>query len=48
MQAIVDVSRVRVLARYIIELAFETEEIKVIDLEPLLEDQVFEPLKRNY
>ncbi len=48
MEPIIDVTAVRVLARYIIELTFETGEVRVIDLEPLLEGEVFEPLKRDY
>jgi len=45
---IVDVADVRVLARYIVELTFETGEVKVIDLEPLLRGTVFEPLIQDY
>jgi hypothetical protein len=45
---VIDVTDVRVLARYIVELTFETGEMKVMDLEPLLEGPVFEPLKRDY
>ncbi len=48
MERIVDVTGARVLARYIVELTFETGEVKVIDLEPLLKGPVFEPLLRDY
>lgn len=48
MEPIIDVTDVRVLARYIVELTFESGETKVIDLEPLLEGPVFEPLVRDY
>ncbi|MDQ4129676.1 MAG: DUF2442 domain-containing protein [Actinomycetota bacterium] len=48
MEPSVDVTHVRVLARYIVELTFETGETRVIDLEPLLEGLVFEPLTRDY
>lgn len=48
MEPIVDVTRVRVLSRYIVELEFETGETKVVDLEPLLEGPVFEPLLEDY
>ena len=36
------------LARYIVELEFETGETKVIDLEPFLDGPVFEPLLADY
>lgn len=48
MEPIVDVTDVRVLARYVVELTFETGEVRVLDLEPLLEGPVFEPLVRDY
>lgn len=48
MERIVDVVQARILARYIVELTFETGETKVIDLEPLLQGQVFEPLVKDY
>lgn len=48
LERLIDVTGVRVLARYIVELTFETGETRVIDLEPLLEGPIFEPLKRNY
>lgn len=48
MEPIVDVTDVRVLSRYVVELTFETAEVRVIDLEPLLEGPVFEPLVRDY
>ncbi|MGH8887263.1 MAG: DUF2442 domain-containing protein [Egibacteraceae bacterium] len=48
MGPITDVTDVRVLSRYIVELTFETGEVKVLDLEPLLGGPVFEPLKQNY
>lgn len=47
-EPIIDVSNVRVLARYIVELTFEPGEARVIDLEPLLDGPVFEPLKGDY
>lgn len=48
MEPIIDVTGARVLARYIVELTFDTGEVKVIDLEPLLEGPDFEPLLRDY
>ena len=33
---LVSVTGVRVLARYVLELTFDTGEVKVIDMEPLL------------
>jgi hypothetical protein len=48
MERMVDVVQARILARYIVELTFETGETKVIDLEPLLLGPIFEPLLKNY
>ncbi|MPZ86575.1 MAG: DUF2442 domain-containing protein [Nitriliruptorales bacterium] len=48
MEPIIDVTDVRVLSRYVVELTFDTGEVKVLDLEPLLRGPVFEPLKRDY
>ena len=48
MERMVDVIQARILARYIVELTFETGETKVIDLEPLLQGPVFEPLIHDY
>lgn len=48
MEPITDVTDVRVLSRYIVELTFETGEVRVLDLEPLLGGPVFEPLKQDY
>jgi hypothetical protein len=45
---VVDVTAARVLARYVVELTFETGETRVIDLEPLLRGPVFEPLVDDY
>lgn len=48
MNPVVDVTSVRVLARYIVELTFDTGEVKVLDLEPLLAGPIFEPLTNDY
>ena len=48
MDQVIDVTAARVLARYVVELTFETGETKVIDLEPLLRGPVFEPLLDDY
>lgn len=48
MKPIIDVTAVRVLARYIVELTFETGEVKVLDLEPLLDGPAFDPLVDDY
>jgi hypothetical protein len=48
MERMVDVVVARTLARYIVELTFETGETKVIDLEPHLLGPVFEPLVKDY
>ena len=48
MDQVIDVTAARVLARYVVELTFETGEIRVIDLEPLLQGPVFQPLVDDY
>lgn len=45
---IVDVVAVRVLSRYIIEVTFADDEVKVIDLEPVLWGEAFAPLVADY
>jgi hypothetical protein len=42
------VPSVRVLGRYIVELAFEGDERRVIDLEPLLEGPAFDELLADH
>lgn len=46
--ALVVVTSVRVLGRYVLELTFDTGEVRVIDMEPLLRGSVFEPLTADY
>ena len=48
MNKVIDVTAARVLARYVVELTFETGETRVIDLEPLLQGPVFQPLVDDY
>lgn len=48
MDQVIDVTAARVLARYVVELTFETGETKVIDLEPLLRGPIFAPLVDDY
>lgn len=45
---LIDVTDVRVLARYVVVLTFADGNDRVIDLEPLLWGQMFEPLVANY
>jgi len=45
---VIDVTSARILARYVVELTFETGETKVIDLEPLMQGPVFQPLLNDY
>ena len=45
---IVDVTSVRVLSRYIVEIGFADGEVKVIDLETFLWGEAFESLTRDY
>jgi hypothetical protein len=44
----IDVTDVRILARYVLELTFETGEVRMIDLEPMLWGPIFEPLLEDY
>jgi hypothetical protein len=48
MGQVIDVTAARVLVRYVVELTFETGETRVIDLEPLLQGPVFQPLVDDY
>lgn len=48
MEPIIDVTGVRVLSRYILELTFDTGEVKVLDVEPLLSGPIFAELRRDY
>jgi Protein of unknown function (DUF2442) len=47
-EQVIDVTAARILARYVVELTFESGETKVIDLEPLLHGPVFQPLVDDY
>jgi hypothetical protein len=48
MEPMNDVTAVRVLSRYVVELTFEAGDVRVVDLEPFLDGPVFEPLKNDY
>lgn len=48
LQPLIDVTGVRVLARYVVELTFADGSVRVIDLEPLLWGEMFEPLTTDY
>jgi hypothetical protein len=48
LEPLIDVTSVRVLARYVVELTFADGEVRVIDLEPLLWGPMFEPLVADY
>lgn len=45
---LVSVADVRVLARYVLELTFDTAEVRVIDMEWLMTGSVFAPLLVDY
>lgn len=45
---LVDVTAVRVLARYVVELSFDDGSVKVIDLEDWLQGQAFAPVRADY
>jgi len=44
----IDVTDVRVLGRYVVELGFADRTVRVIDLEPLLWGEMFEPVRADY
>ena len=48
LEPLIDVTGVRVLARYVVELTFADGSVRVIDLEPLLWGPMFEPLVADY
>lgn len=48
LEPLIDVTGVRVLARYVVELTFADGDVRVIDLEPLLWGSMFEPLVADY
>lgn len=48
MEPINDVVAVRVLSRYVVEVTFENGDVRMLDLEPLLDGPVFKPLKADY
>ena len=48
LEPLIDVTGVRVLARYVVELTFVDEDVRVIDLEPLLRGPIFQPLVGDY
>jgi Protein of unknown function (DUF2442) len=45
---VIDVTGVRVLARYVVEVTFADGAVRVIDLESLLWGPIFEPLRGDY
>ena len=45
---LVDVTGVRVLARYVVELTFDDGSVKVIDLEDRLRGPAFAPVRDDY
>ena len=45
---LIDVTGVRVLSRYVLEVTFDGGEVRVVDVEPLLWGSAFEPLRRDY
>lgn len=48
LEPLIDVTGVRVLARYVVELNFEDGAVRVIDLEPLIWGPIFEPIRADY
>ncbi len=48
LEPLIDVTGVRVLARYVVELTFAGGIVRVIDLEPFLWGEMFAPLVAEY
>jgi hypothetical protein len=48
LEPLIDVTDVRVLARYVVEVTFADGSVRVIDLEPLLWGPMFKPLVADY
>lgn len=48
LEPLIDVTRVKVLARYVVALTFADGAVRVLDLEPLLSGAAFEELRRDY
>ena len=48
LEEIIDVVEAKILARHIVELRFADGERRVIDLEPYLTGQMFQPLADDY
>jgi len=44
----IDVTAVRVLARYVVELTFADGAVRVIDLEPFLWGPIFDSIRADY
>jgi hypothetical protein len=42
------VTAVKVLGRYVVELTFDTGEVNVVDLEPMMWSPVYQPLLTDY
>lgn len=45
---IIDVTDVKLLGRYVVELCFENGEERIIDLEPVLTGPMYEQLRNDY
>jgi len=45
---LIEITDVRVLSRYVVQLTFANGDLRVIDLEPMLWGEMFEPLKADY
>lgn len=48
LEPLVDVTTIRVLARYFVELTFVNGEVRAIDLEPFMWGPMFEPVAADY
>lgn len=48
LEQVIDVTKVKVLARYVVELTFADGEVRVLDLEPLIWGPAFADLRADY
>jgi hypothetical protein len=48
MESIIDVTDVGIVSGYLLEVSFETGEVKVVDVENLMVGPVFDDLRQDY
>lgn len=48
LEPLIDVTAVRVVTGHVVELTFADGQVRVIDLEPMLWGEMFEPIRLDY